>query len=396
MIIEENTLIVLLIILAVGLIIPELFKRLKIPFVTSLILVGAILGPHGVNYIESNQVIEFFGFLGMSFLMFMTGFETDTERLKKLKYKVAVMAGLNGFIPFATGVAIMRFFGYPWLVSILIGVIFISSSIAIVVPSLKSAGLFKKDVGKIILSSVLIADMVSLVALSFILQGISPITHLPLPLYFLFLALSVAALFFIVPRLTNYLFQKNIFARGTDYEQQLRFVILIVIAVLAYFSTLGVHPILAAFIVGLTLSHIVKHKIIYTKLHTLGYGLFVPVFFFIVGMEMDIGILREFDATNILMLAIILGLILSKFVSGYIGGRLVKLSWQDSSVFGVASMVQLTTTLAVAYAASSLDILDSRLTTTIILLSVITTVFAPLILKLMAGMSGTSLKLPKE
>ncbi|MBU4502454.1 MAG: cation:proton antiporter, partial [Nanoarchaeota archaeon] len=175
----EGTLLVLLAILSFGLIIPELIRKLKIPFITTLILLGAILGPNGIDYIQSNEVIEFFGFLGMTFLMLMAGLETDLSKLKQIRNKLFVLVGFNTIIPFIVGVSITRLFGYSWLTSFLIGVIFVSSSMAIVIPSLKLAGIFHKAVGQMILSAVLIADVLSLILLSFILQTIDPITKLP-------------------------------------------------------------------------------------------------------------------------------------------------------------------------------------------------------------------------
>lgn len=380
----ESTLYVLLIILSFGLIVPELFQRLKIPFVTSLILIGSILGPHGINYIQSNEIINFLGFLGMTFLILMAGLETNLSKLNNLKHKILIMAGLNGLIPFLVGFILTYSYGYSFITSLLIGIIFISSSVAVVVPSLKSAGILKKNIGHLILSSVLITDIVSLALLSIVLQNVAPITKLPLPIYFFFLAASVVILFIYVPGIANYLLHKHGFTKK-HHENQLRFIIVLMMAVLTYFSVLGVQPILAAFIVGLTLSKVARSEKLYTKLYTLGYGFFVPIFFFIVGMEMNLKILFNLDPRNIILISLILGLILSKFLSGTLAGKILKLSERDSAIFGVSSIIQLTTTLAVAYAASSLKILDSLLVTTIIILSVITTITGPIILKFLPG-----------
>ncbi len=378
----ESMLIPLLLILALGLIVPEVFKKLRIPFVTSLILLGAILGPHGVNFIQPNLTIELLGFLGMTFLMFMAGLETDITKLKSLKSKLIVMAAINGVIPFLVGLLIGRSFGYSWLTSFLIGTIFISSSVAVVVPSLKSAGLFHKSVGQLILSAILVLDVISLVILSFIFQKLAPITKLPLPLYYTIIVLSIAGLFFLIPKMTKWVFTKY-FRGKSGHENQIRYVIVILIAVLVYFHLLGVHPILAAFIVGLTL--VFTSEQIFTKFHTLGYGFFVPIFFFIVGMEMDLAVFKQIGTGNLIIIAIVFGLIISKFVSGLIAGRLVKLSWKDSAFFGSASIIQITTTLAVTYVASSLGILDSVVVTAIILMSVVTTVIGPIMLKIIEG-----------
>lgn len=375
----ETTLIILLIILSLGLIIPELFRKFRIPFVTILILLGAFLGPHGFDYIQSNEIIEFLGFLGMTFLLLMAGIETDLTKVKKFKNKITIMFLFTGIIPFIVGVLITRYFGYNWLASLIVGIIFISSSVAIIIPSLKSAKLFKKNLGQLILSSVLIADIVSLIALGFILQKISPVTSLPLFLYYPIIIIFVILLFELTPRLSRLIFKR--ISKDIGYERMLRFVMVVIFFYLVIFSLLGVHPILAAFLIGLTLSGIIRNDkkgIIYSKIHTLGYGLFIPIFFFVVGMQMDLSLFKNFDISNILMIALIFGLIISKVASGFLAGKLIKLKNKESIIFGTISTIQLTTTLAVTYAAVSFGLIDNIIATSIILLSIITTLIGPI------------------
>ncbi len=269
--------IVLLVILLAGLIIPELFKKIRIPFVTSLIIIGAVLGPNGLGYVQTNPIIEFFGFLGMAFLMFMAGLDTNLGMIKELRYKVIMMAGMNMAVPFAFGLAIARFFGYPWFISFLVGVIFISSSAIASVPVLENAGIIRRKLGQAILSSVIIADITSLILLSFSLQEVSRITSLPLPLYFAILLISLVLMFIFIPKIFEYLVKRR-FRSKTYYEKQLRFVIVLIIGVLIFFSLLGAHPILAAFIIGMILSRASVSEGIMSKFHTLGYGLFILSF----------------------------------------------------------------------------------------------------------------------
>ncbi len=372
----ENTLLILLFVLTIGLIIPELFKKFRIPFLTLIILAGAITGPNGLNYIQLDDTINFFGFLGMAFLMFMTGLETDITKLSKSKYKIIMMAFLNGAIPFLVGLTITRIFGYSWIVSTLIGIVFISSSVAVIVASLKGNKSIDPNVAQLILSAVMVADIVSLIALGFIFQTTSKITSLPLPIYLVVIVFSIFALFYIIPIISRKIIQKNL-SEDKEYEKKLRFIIILLTGVIVYFSLLGAHPILSSFLAGLSLSSVVfrgKSKVLSSKLHTIGYGLFIPIFFFIIGMEVDISLLKEFSLKNIIMVSLISGLIISKFVSGYLAGRIVKLSKKNSMLFGSISITQLTTTLAVTYAASSIGLLDSTLVTSIVILSVITTV----------------------
>lgn len=384
--IGEETLLTLLSILILGLIIPELLKKFRLPFITLIILAGSIFGPYGLNYVQSDDTIQFFGFLGMTFLMLMAGLETDLSKLTQSKSKILTISAVNGLLPFITGLFITKYFGYPWTTSLLIGIIFISSSVAIIIPSLKSNKFINHDVAQLMLASILVTDIVSLVLLGIFFQEASRITSLPLPLYFIILFASIPALLYLVPKISNYALRKKL-SQDEGYEKKLRFVLVMIIGTLIYFILLGVHPILGAFLAGLSLSTIImndKSGILYAKLHTLGYGLFVPVFFFIVGIELNLSLFKEFDVKNLLMISIILGSIISKIVSGYLAGRIVKFSKKDSLIFGSISITQLTTTLAVTYAASSLGLLSSALVTSIILLAVISTFLGPLLASYMS------------
>ncbi len=376
----ENTLLILLVILFSGLLVPELFKKFRIPFVTTLILLGGVLGPHGFGYVQSNEIIEFFGFLGFTFLMLLAGLEAKPSDLKDSKKQIAFMAIVNAIIPSLVGIALMRWLGYSWEVSFLIALIFISSSVAIVIPSIKSTRVRTKF-KNIMISSVVAQDAISLVLIAIFFQGLAPIVNMSLPVYIVSLALAFTALKFLLPKLSDLFLKKRFLFSSDEHEDRLRFVVVVLIGVLAIFSLLGIHPILAAFLVGVLLAQDITSEHIDAKLHTLGYGIFVPVFFFIIGMEMDWSVFTKFDPTDVVLIALPLGLIVSKIFSGYISARLSKMSNRESMVFGIVSTSQLTTTLAASYAAFEMGLLTSELLTAILILSIVTTIFAPLFLR---------------
>lgn len=390
--VESETLLGLLMILFLGLIVPEIFKKtLHLPFVTSIIIIGSVFGPYGLDMIESNEVIEFFGFLGFTFLMLMAGMDTHIGKLKKSIKSIGTLAIINASIPLATGVTIGRIFGYGWMTSLLLGTIFASSSVAIIVSFMKS-GRFSKTVTDVMLPAFVIEDLLSMILLASIFQSVDGNSSYSLPVYFIILVFSVVILFLSIPPLARAFIRKHSLTKKASHEDQLRFVIILLIAVLLYFSALGVHPILAAFLVGMLLADLVTSETILGKIETMGYGLFVPVFFFIVGMDMDLTIFSQFDIRNTLIISIIAGLILSKFLSGYLGGRLVKLGKRDSAMFGSVSTTQLTTTLAAAYAGASLGLLNETLVTAVITLSIITNLLVPLLMRSIALPEPTGMK----
>ena len=100
------------------------------------------------------------------FLMFMAGLESPVSKLRKGGKKVAILAGLNGVIPFLMGVAIATVFGYNVTESLLLGIIFISSSVAIIIPTLQNNKLMNKEIGTSVLAATVFEDIASLFFLS--------------------------------------------------------------------------------------------------------------------------------------------------------------------------------------------------------------------------------------
>ncbi len=111
--------------------------------------------------------------------MFMAGLETKLSSLKEYRRDITTIALFNGLIPLAAGIIIGLVFNYPLFTSLLLGVIFISSSIAVVVPSLEAAGLFQTRVGKSIVGAAIIEDILSLILLSIVFLPDSERRNLP-------------------------------------------------------------------------------------------------------------------------------------------------------------------------------------------------------------------------
>lgn len=380
----EHTLLALALILGFGLVLPEIFRNKRFPFSIGLLLFGAILGPFGFNYIHMSETLEFFGFLGSAFLMFIAGLEVKMDTLRRFGKDISIMAISNGIFPFIVGFSIAIAFGIETLPALLIGIIFISSSVAIVSISLESTGIIHRKIGKAILSATVLQDTFSLLLLSLILKQSAGGTEHPLLTFSSIIVLSIVALKVLLPLVAKHFINKRKSIESESYEGELKFILIVLLLAALYFSSIGVHPIVASFVMGILLSDIATSDKIRQKLHTMGYGLFIPVFFFVVGMEIDLQSLISLNSHNLFTFAIIIGLVTSKLLSGYLSARVVGFSGVESSLFGISSTVQLTTTLVTVYAASTLGLLSTEITTSIILLSVITTFISPLALGFMA------------
>ncbi|MCA1806712.1 MAG: cation:proton antiporter [Actinobacteria bacterium] len=140
------------IILLVAVVFSQLFLRMKIPWVVALIFGGIIVGPNGIGWFQTDSTIDFLAEIGLVMLMFMAGVESKLTDMKGLKKRVAIVALLIGLLPTLTGIAVTTALGYDWTTSILMGIIFMSSAIALLVPSFEQHNIIDSDLGKVVVA----------------------------------------------------------------------------------------------------------------------------------------------------------------------------------------------------------------------------------------------------
>jgi len=375
-----ESLLAFFIILAAGLVLSELFRRLHLPYVTALILGGVLIGPYAMNLVQINETIAFLGAIGIVFLMFIAGTEVKLSFLKHARRKDFVLPVINGGLPFSVGFLIAHYFGYDFVTSLIVGVVFISSSIAVIIPSLEASGLMGTRFGKTLTSSVIFEDIGGLILLAMLIQSFTHMTRFPLPFYLMAVVAMIVFLYIAISRLQTFYLGKK---KGKDlFESELRFVFVMLVGTVILFEALGMHSIVAGFIIGILLSDSIRGKI-EEKIRIVSYGIFIPVFFLIIGMEMDLSVL--FSMANVmLVVAIVSGSVLSKIVSGWIGGRIIDFSNLDSLLIGVATTPSLSTTLAAAFLAMEFGLLTHELISSLIILTIITTFLSPTLVKLIS------------
>ena len=371
-----------LIIIGAAFLLPELAKKIHIPYVTSIILAGILIGPFGFKLLDLGDIASFLAFIGAIFLMFTAGLDVGLSSLRRIGKKSVIIALFNGVIPFFVGYYIANYFGYNFITSLILGAIFVSSSIAIVVPSLKETKLAETDLGKIIIASTVFQDIASLLMLAFLLQHINPEPVLPLIAYIPIVLASLVLLFFLLPRLQKFFIKQKKETQKEDvFEGELRFIIIVLIITALLFELLGVHAIIAGFFVGLFLSDAIKHRLVFEKIYTISYGIFIPIFFLVIGMKTNL--LTLLSIQNLIISSVIIfGLILSKFISGFFGSWIAGHPKYESLIIAATTIPQLSTTLVVALVAVQFNLFDEILLTSIIVLSIITTLITPFLIKL--------------
>jgi len=221
---------------------------------------------------------------------------------------------------------------------------------------------------------------------SVLLQTINPTHNVPLPIFYLILFLFLISLRVFIQKLrTYYKSRLSHRMRKELFENEVRFIFVIMLATVILFEILGLHAIIAGFFAGMTLSESIKKETLKRKLHAISYGLFIPVFFVIIGAKTDVGILFNGTSVALITAVIVIGSVASKFISGFIAGKLRGFTTNESSIIGSSTMPQLSTTLAVAFIGLELNLLDHELILAMTALSIITTIAGPYMISMFIG-----------
>jgi Kef-type K+ transport system membrane component KefB len=369
------TLLPFFIILVAGILFSLLFARLHLPWVIAMIAAGIVIGPFGFGILEPDTTLKFIGEVGLIFLMFMAGLEIRLSSFREFGRGIVIISLLTSTIPAIGGFMIGQFFGLGLNASLLLGIIFISSSIAVVLPSLESNGLLITKLGRTTVASTVVNDVLSLFLLSVFLQTTQTITPIPLPLFYIGLVLSLFGLRWAIPKIREIVLKHG--RRGDAFEKEVRTIVVILLGTVAFFEVLGLHPITAAFFAGLILSESIESHELKEKMHALSYGVFIPVFFVIVGTQTNLGVFLQTRSALPLTLAVVFLSVATKFVSGFVGAAIAGFGYIKSILVGSAMIPQLSTTLAVVFTARSLGLLNEQIIASMIILSVVTTFIGP-------------------
>ncbi len=296
-----------------------LVPKLRLPSVVLEILLGIILGPAVLGWVEVDEPVEVLSLLGLAFLLFLAGLEIDFHALKGTLlrrasegFAVSIVLSLVGaFALAASGIA-----DSP----ILIAVILTSTSLGVVVPVLQDAGESTTRFGQLVIAAASIADFAAVLLLTLLFSGEATGTGAKLLLIGIFILVIVVVGVTVaraerLPRISAALRR----LQDTSAQIRVRGAFLLLVGMVALAEQLGLELILGAFAAGAILNHLdmdnaMTHPELRTKLAAVGFGVFIPVFFVASGIRFDLDALFADAATILSIPAFLLALWLARGV----------------------------------------------------------------------------------
>lgn len=366
----QSPVLVFVVVLAVVLLVPLIFRRVRIPDIIGFILAGVVIGPHGLNVIESRS-IELFSTIGLLFIMFIVGLELDLNEFQRNKKKSLVFGLLTFIIPFSVGFPVCYYLlGYGLKASILISSMF-STHTLISYPIVSRLGLSRQEAVMIVVGGTLFTDVTVLFILAFI-TGQSSSANALWPLFLIgSVALFILFSFYAMPRIARWFFKQRLDARYSHFL----FVLLTIFLLALVAELAGLELIIGAFSAGLILSRLVAHTSpLMNRLEFTGNSLFIPIFLISVGMLVDLSILM--DGPTALTVAFVLTIValFGKWLAAFLTARWLHMrSYATRLIFGLSSS-HAAATIAVVLVGYNLHIIDEHVLNGTILLILITCV----------------------
>jgi Kef-type K+ transport system membrane component KefB len=362
----------LILIAAAAFVLPLLAARLRVPGVVLEILFGIFIGPV-FAIVKEGPFLNELGELGLFLLMFLSGFEIDLGMFDRRRPR-QLLTGLVVFaLTIVTAFTASRILGHGFFLTFILA----TTSVGLVVPTLRSTRRIGTPLGQTILMSALLADFLTLLgvtAVALVKEHGFTVQLLDLPAFFL----AVAAVLLLMRRAAWW--RPEWFGRLFDVDDPeeigIRGSLALMLIFVGLSLVLGIEPILGAFLAGTVFAVVFRHRgALEQKLSGFAYGFLIPIFFINVGIRFD---LRELDDARVLLDAAVL-IALAILVKLIPAVALIRRRRPIREVVaaGMLLSARLSLIIAVAELGVELNIIDRVLEAQIILLAAVTSTVAP-------------------
>jgi len=149
----------------------ELAARLQVPPVMGEMLVGIILGPSLLGWVEPTDVIKLLAEFGLILLLFEVGLDVDVSSLLTSGRKSIIVA-IGGFVaPFVGGFVLSYWiFGLPLMISLFIGGTLTATSIGVTVRVLRDLQRHRSHEAHVVLGAAVLDDILGVILLALLFE----------------------------------------------------------------------------------------------------------------------------------------------------------------------------------------------------------------------------------
>lgn len=390
-----NLLLALSVMLLLGRIFGEFFRKLKMPLVVGELVAGILLGPTllGHFFPQANElvfttkgnlglVLNGIGTISVVMLLFVAGMEVELSVIRQ-QGKTAFKASLVGLIiplllGFGAGYYYHNLLGGTAGKDVIVFALFMGTAMAIsalpiIARTLMDLNLFKTKVGMIIIAAAMFDDLIGWILFSVVLGMINTGSD---PFHFLY-TLGYTILYAVLMLSAG----RIIFNKSLPWAQRnlswpggvLAFALGLAFLGAAFTEKIGIHAIFGAFIVGIAVGDSV-HLNEKTRdiIHQFVTNIFAPIFFVSIGFKIDF--IQNFDwviVSIVLVLAIVCKL-LGAGLGAYWGG----LTTRESLAVGFGMNARGAMEIVLGLLALQAGVITAPLFVALVVMAVVTSIMA--------------------
>lgn len=267
-------------------------RGLLLPAVVVELILGVIVGPEVLGVANVDSVLVFFSSLGLGMLFFFAGYEID---LRRIAGRPLVLAGIAWALSLALAYTVGGVLAAMGIVLSLLytGSALSTTAIGTLIPILSDSGELKTRFGTYLLAAGAVGEFGPIMLLTVLLTTQSPLHNALILFAFIVLAVAVAVA---AVRSAERTLPLMTVTMDKSSQIAVRWVVVLVFALALIAAQLGLDLLLGGFAAGLITREVLRGREVEaldSKLTAVAFGFFVPFFFVVSGMSLDLDALFE-------------------------------------------------------------------------------------------------------
>ena len=355
-------------------------RPLGLPTIMGELIVGVVLGPAVLGWIQPGELIQLLAEIGIFFLMFHAGVETQPlEFFQALKRSLGV-AIVGAIVPFTVSFSVAMMFGLDMIGATFVGLTMTATAVVITLKSLKDLGLENTQVARIIVASCVIDDLLTLIFFGLVIGVLSGGEFEPMIL--LITIGKVLGFVTVAVIMGRYVYPRLSLPFRSEGGKGFTFVLVMALALGLFAEAIGLHIILGAYLAGLFFEEKVAHpnlvRIVKDRAYGIAYSFLGPIFFISLGFSITFDIsLATVGMILVLTTTVIIGQISSA------GGMALRMGLPrfEALTVGVGMCGRAEIAFILAALALSQGAIDKPTFSALIFTAFILNLFTPLALK---------------
>ncbi|HTX32740.1 MAG TPA: cation:proton antiporter [Solirubrobacteraceae bacterium] len=262
------------------------FRGAAVPVVVLELVFGVLLGPHVIG-LHVTPFLSFFSDLGLGLLFFFAGYEIDLHRIRGMPLRLGM---LGWAVSLAVAYSVGGVLAAAGVVLSLIytGSALASTALGTLLPILSDAGQMRTRLGTYLLGAGAVGEFGPVLLVTLVLSAQSTLHNGLILGAFIVIVVAVAVLTLRLSHQTVPMFKRTIEA-SSQVAVRSALVLVFALAFLAY--KLGLDLLLGGFAAGMITRQLLKRSELPefdSKLNAIAFGVFVPFFFIVSGMKLDV------------------------------------------------------------------------------------------------------------